>query len=1327
MTMERRTSPRRPITLAAKLTLTGDRYWPCEIADFCAEGLFIKYDDDVSLSIREAVQQSPDLKVKVLFIDPSCAKEHTMLVHPVRLIQGAMGVCFIEIDMQAMDAMLSLCAGQGVKKPTMHGESDQASFIIRQCNKAIAEYLEPLLERYADDVDAALVQAANNASSDKLCNELMDVASALKENQSKIRLLTLSAVAAPLKPGRASEHKHAEENTSQLSLIEKNEFEDWLMFKVMITKAETQYRGLLLQLKMRLDKVGIVNHLGYQNPLGPALIVYAFRDVVTRFNFSSVADKTLYRTFEASVVKSLEELYQALNQILIRHNILPDLDLSKYLSDRKPNEEPASAKQTDETAKSVDDNVRPVDDKVKPIDNSIAALHATLAERVSSKLDQGVHVSPTVDSGHHSRESGNEAKHQSASLKPSPETQNVQSLEPPFQPNSHLNSDDLSQFRAHQRAAQSAYTTINNLFSMLDKSRQANEEGLKKGAETNSANTPKWSHDEVQSGLKEMQTAPQPKESGTEVPPLIRRLKEKLESRTGSKKALSKEQEGAVDVVDRFFVSMKTSQKLTEITKSQLAKLEVPVLKVFMRNREFFEDIDSPVRAVINRVAQLGIKGGRPNPANQKKIDGIINRISSEFEQDTGVFDEVLGELDEMVDRQNLLYRRNVERVTAAAEGSQKVVQAKKAVARQIEKRIAGRKVPKAVVSLINGGWQDLLSLTYIRQGEHSQAWQDYLGVLDSLLAYGEDPTLNINLTDLLKIIQEGLSSISSNHMPSGHIRDELKRFLVGSKEAKAEMIEMPAEQALNEQADISLLTESRHRGMQRWVQRAQKLELGDWLKYIKDPENPQYMRLVWIGKGFSKFVFVNHQGMKVVELDLMTVAGYLQKEIAVLEKDYEVPIVDESLDNMVKQVYNQLSFATTHDELTGLVNRKEFERNIESLLAQPSEVECSLLYLDMRQFRIINDAAGYEAGDQVLKEVAKLLLDYAPKDGVVARLGGNEFAVLVRHASAEGLAQQYVRQISEYPFKWEEKSYELAVCVGVASATEVASSTDKLLKMAEEACRKAKHRGPNKVESYAADESNLSQQAQIKAKVAGFSNLNDERTLLRCQKIIPLQSDTRVKTHYEILLSVYDDRGHLIPAYEFVRTAEKYNRMQAVDRWVVGHMLDWMTQHKAALDAMGGISINLSGHSLNDEELLEFIYHRLSEHDAPIEKLWFEITEAAAISNIHSVAEFMNELKEIGCHFCLGNFGAGMSSYHFLKELPVDMIKIDGTFIKNLTTDDGDRAMVRSMTEMVHFMGKELVATQVEDMQTLDLLTSLGVDYAQGFVIEKPRLISNF
>lgn len=232
---------------------------------------------------------------------------------------------------------------------------------------------------------------------------------------------------------------------------------------------------------------------------------------------------------------------------------------------------------------------------------------------------------------------------------------------------------------------------------------------------------------------------------------------------------------------------------------------------------------------------------------------------------------------------------------------------------------------------------------------------------------------------------------------------------------------------------------------------------------------------------------------------------------------------------------------------------------------------------------------------------------------------------------------------------------------------------------------------------------------------------------MLRCQKVIPLKPDVALSTHYEILLSIYDDVGHLIPAREFVRTAELYNRMQTVDRWVVGHMLDWMVENKAAMEVMGSLCINLSGHSLNDEELLEFIYDRMSQKKSPLEKVCFEITEASAISNINDVADFMTELKETGCRFCLGSFGAGMSSYQFLKSLPVDMIKIDGSFTKDLAKNAADRAIVNSMTEMVHLMGREVVASQVEDKASLEILKSMGVDYAQGYCIEKPRLINSF
>jgi EAL domain-containing protein (putative c-di-GMP-specific phosphodiesterase class I) len=231
---------------------------------------------------------------------------------------------------------------------------------------------------------------------------------------------------------------------------------------------------------------------------------------------------------------------------------------------------------------------------------------------------------------------------------------------------------------------------------------------------------------------------------------------------------------------------------------------------------------------------------------------------------------------------------------------------------------------------------------------------------------------------------------------------------------------------------------------------------------------------------------------------------------------------------------------------------------------------------------------------------------------------------------------------------------------------------------------------------------------------------------LLRCQKIIPLHPHTTMAPQYEILISMYDDTGNLITGKDFVRMAERYDRMQAVDRWVVGQMLDWLRDKAPDPEHLGGICINLSGHSLNDQLLMEFIYDKLSQKDAPIERIWFEITEASAINDIQGISEFIEEMKELGCRFCLGDFGSGPTSFQFMRSLPVDFIKLDSAFTSQLDTSETDRAMVKSMVDMAHYMKREVIASQVESRGVLDMLTSLGVDYAQGFIIEKPRLLTS-
>ncbi|MDO6441420.1 DUF1631 family protein [Marinobacter sp. 2_MG-2023] len=1264
---ERRSSPRKPIKLAAQIDLGRGESWPCQISDFCPEGLFVRYSGETSRKLDRAFASATPSELIVRFRDLDGRRRHELHVSVVRRIDGAMGVNFTRTNPEAVAAMLKQCGGShDQERASLRAPSERVQFVLHQSARAVIQHIEPLMDTCFVQMAAALKDAAHKAKNDQQANEMMDFSGQIQARQRVIWHQIARALESPLKPAPKGFPG------SELSMVDKGEFEDWLTIRVMVTKADTLYRKDLLQLKLRLDKLGIANATGHHNPLGPSLVCESFHSGLSQLKASREVEKICLKAFEQSVLLHLGPLYKELNDILVRHGVLPELDLSKYLSEQAVGS--AQSKTTPDTSEP-EPNQEETEPKASQPHTSAAAATQSQNNPAACAADP----SPNRDTGSVKTRLG-------------------------------------SEFRGYAQAAQTAFATVRNLLGTLAASRATR-------GETEPApfpvNAQPMTSGELQRELQQLQA--EPVASASNVIPLRERVVEKvLES--GEKK-LDDEQQGTLDVVDRFFNSVTESPKLSEYAQERMRQLEVPVLKVVMRDPAFFDDRNSPVRGVMNRLAQIGVKGGRLNPVVQRRVDELIQRITTEFEQDTGVFEQTVQELDGLIDRQNLVYRRNVERVTAAAEGAQKVAESKTAVVDVLNRKLAGRKIPKAVLSLLDGGWRDLLSLTWIRQGPDSQAWQDYLSVVDSLLAFADDNESTVNLPELLRVIQDGLASISSNHMPSSQIRDELKQFLVRSPDKPPEMVEVPPTPAAK---DIKQsLSEREQRSLQRWINRAQKLRTGDWLRDQEKPDEPQYIRLVWVARGFSRFVFVNHQGMRVVELELEALARHMRKGIIVPDGQYERPLVDESIDRMVRKVYDQLSWASTHDELTGLLGRREFERMLDQQLAR-REDERSLLRLDLRKFRLLNDTAGYQAGDDALKSVADLLRKLVGDGMPLARLAGNEFGMLVPSENADDAARNLIAAVEAAKFIYDGRDYRLSASIGIVPELPGLVSAERWLRASEEALSAARQKGHGKVAEYSLGADDQARQEQIAAKVASLGDLDEERMLLRCQKIIPLHSRTNMAAQYEVLISMYDDAGVLITGRDFVRMAERYDRMQAVDRWVVGHMLDWLRVQAPDPRHFGGVCINLSGYSLNDQSLLEYIYEKLSEKDAPIERLWFEITEASAINDVEAVADFIIEMKELGCRFCLGNFGSGPSSFEFMRALPVDLIKIDNAFIGQLNTSETDRAMVQSMVDMAHYMDREVIASQVESRDVLDTLRQLGVDYAQGFVIEKPRSLDS-
>jgi len=435
-----------------------------------------------------------------------------------------------------------------------------------------------------------------------------------------------------------------------------------------------------------------------------------------------------------------------------------------------------------------------------------------------------------------------------------------------------------------------------------------------------------------------------------------------------------------------------------------------------------------------------------------------------------------------------------------------------------------------------------------------------------------------------------------------------------------------------------------------------------------------------------------------------------------------------------ITESYNltqQLSYEATHDSLTGLVNRAEFERYLQQALrrAHTDGSEHALCYLDLDQFKIINDSSGHIAGDELLRQLAEVLKVKVRKSDLLARLGGDEFAVLVGHCTvqdAERVAEVLRKAISEYRFQWDGKSYAVGVSVGLVPITQLTVSMTEVLKAADAACYAAKDAGRNRIHIFREGDAELSRRYGEMRWVSRINEaLESERYALRFQPIVPVNSGSTDYWHYEILLSMRNHDGAMVSPGAFLPAAERYGLSVRIDRWVVANAFAWLGAHPAELEQTQTCSINLSGPSVSDKNFLGFVIDQLEEKGIPAEKICFEITETAAITNLSSAARLISSLKGLGCSFALDDFGSGVSSFAYLKNLAVDSIKIDGVFIKDICDDPVSHALVKAINDMGHAMGKRTIAEAVESKEIFDELRRIGVDYAQGFGIAQPRPLS--
>jgi diguanylate cyclase (GGDEF)-like protein len=420
------------------------------------------------------------------------------------------------------------------------------------------------------------------------------------------------------------------------------------------------------------------------------------------------------------------------------------------------------------------------------------------------------------------------------------------------------------------------------------------------------------------------------------------------------------------------------------------------------------------------------------------------------------------------------------------------------------------------------------------------------------------------------------------------------------------------------------------------------------------------------------------------------------------------------------------------HDCLTGLVNRHEFENRLRQALmfAQKRGVHHALLYMDLDQFKIVNDTCGHAAGDEMLRRLSALLGKFVRKEDTLARLGGDEFAVLLLNCPlerAEKIAANILHSIEHFRLEWHNTSFAIGISIGVIDINRTSRDIDHVLSFADMACYAAKEQGRNQISVHSNSGSKLSRRCgEIYWASRINQSLKENRFFLNWQAILPLNRNSASSINHEFFLRLRNEAGEVIFPGDFIPVAERYNLMPELDRLVIEKAFSYLAKGEPTQKNGQGSKtyfINLSGKSLNDQTFLDNIGRKIDEYGIAPELVCFEISEAAVISGLDQATEFIKGVKRQGCLFALDAFGTGLRSLSHLKFLPVDFIKIDGSYIRNIVEDFTDCSIVEAINHIGHANGIKTVAEYVETKQILDKVKEVGFDFAQGYEIEYPSV----
>jgi diguanylate cyclase (GGDEF)-like protein len=1344
--------------------LFGNKAWACLIRDFCKTGVLLEFPASMSPPGQGASALVIGDQVKIALRNVDHGKETTIRFNgEVRHRRDRlMGVKFLVIDNDALD-LLSKMSGYDelkiVNDFNNHSDNsrdqdgaDQAiqyPQVVKQLfhvyQRQVKEKLPSIISRALREVEASLLRSSGHSLDSWLRADFSRAIQVLNYHSHDITghvLMSVLSYLETLNPEKKGTTNSSLQDaiglnlSEDLSILEKDEFEDWLAMSMAIKTIENMVASDLLQLRTILEYSTGQPYSAKSCPMGPSNILKGFRQACSKLDLPVVAQSVIYKALGQRLKFDLGDFYASLisyaEQLRIKdlHYKKTDIavsmsgnsfhnDQSVLLNSNQSFEESPIAKKDSFGSPLINmDYVK----KVNKNKNEASALLKTESElkRRDDSYDSSEMLSLLTNEALHNEEENNtfNALQTLIKLKSAVTGGSLSGT-----PGTMLGQSSSGFKYLSRKEIQVLLFELKKELSNLIMLDTINLPVFNKG---------QAAVDMVKGHLKDVLVAwfihKYPEE---QQPPLF-----------------AEEESERIEITERLFDVILKLVSGNDILINWLGKLKIIILLEVLRDNSFFSNKQHPARKLINQLARLGSIKLTTNKSLQRSMAFFVSKAVTEYNGDAAIFESLLLEIDKLVERQEKAFQRNAERIARAFEGQKRLQLMRKKVREQLDARFIGKDVPEILLKLLKeGGWQQLMVVSLLREGIKSPSFKEQLRILDQLYHWltaeqslETELELDLEAEGLLDTIYRELSS--SGQSGCQQIVKSLKACLLEGAAINLLTVtdfDWPDDEAKTELLSAEKLSLSSIYGKAapytkkddgRWYRRAKKISLGDWIEF-KEAGSTKRMRLAWSGSDVYRFVYVDSRGLQEIDITLDDFAGRMASGVANLLDNEEVPLVDQGLHQMVQSVYEDLASQASCDTLTGLINRQSFERNLERAVADSAAngVPYVIGYIDVDQFKVVNNTLGHLAGDYVLKHISQIIKKQVPPNTICSRIGGNEFGLIFQHCEinkSKRAADKIRQYVVDNKANWKGDEIETSLSIGLVVLDAVKDTLDTVLRKANIACGMAKERGRNRVVEYETDDKEQQHQDEMIHWVKRMDAHLESMLFLRCQEIRPVNPSAHPKSHYEILLGVLDEEGNSVPPDRFILAAEQVGRMSKVDRWVVHNVLQWMEENASTIEKIDGVSINLSGNSINEDGFLDFVLGELSASTVPREKICFEITETAAITSLKWAEDFMKTLKKTGCKFSLDDFGTGLSSYAYIQRLPVDFIKIDGVFIKDILTTPKDQALVKSINELAHFMNVETIAEYVENNEVKSILKFLGVDHTQGYGIGKPQLLDN-